>query len=75
MSLLQRDANMARLHPAARRAVTNIIADLQAADLPFRVFEACRTPQRQAYLYAQGRSRPGPKVKWVKPNPKDQKQI
>lgn len=67
MSLLQRDANTTRLHPAARRAVTNIVVDLQAADLPFRVFEACRTPQRQAYLYAQGRSRPGPKVTWVKP--------
>lgn len=40
----------------------DVLVALQQAGLPFKIFEAYRTPQRQQYLYAQGRSTPGPKV-------------
>lgn len=30
------------------------------------VYETRRTPERQAYLYASGRTRPGPKVTWTR---------
>jgi len=33
--------------------------------LPVGVFEALRTPKRQASLYAQGRTAPGPIVTWT----------
>jgi hypothetical protein len=61
------DPNMRRsdldsLHPLTRNAVNLVLARLTAEAIPFRVFEAYRSPQRQAWLYAQGRTRPGAKV-------------
>lgn len=54
-----KDRDMARLHPKMREAVESVLAQCRAEGLPFRVFEANRTPERQAWLYTQGRSRPG----------------
>lgn len=47
------------LHPLFRTALQQLLALLAAEDRPFRVFEAFRTPERQRWLYEQGRSRPG----------------
>lgn len=62
-----RDTNLDHLHPAVRDACSKILADLAAASLPFELFEAFRTPERQAFLYAQGRTTPGPIVTKARP--------
>jgi len=49
----------AQLHPSFRAALDRLLAQLAAETLPFRVFEAFRTPERQEWLYAQGRTRAG----------------
>lgn len=56
----QRD--IAVLHPAIRDAVVKVQEKMNAENHPFRIFEAYRTPQRQAFLYSKGRSRGGRKV-------------
>lgn len=55
------------LHPTVRTAVKNIEKNLQDLQIPFKVFEAFRSPQRQAELYAQGRTKPGKIVTYAKP--------
>ncbi|PZR00855.1 MAG: hypothetical protein DI533_10130 [Cereibacter sphaeroides] len=62
-----RDADIMRLHPTIRDKVAKIQKDLQAEGAPFEVFEAFRTPERQAVLFAQGRTKGGPKVTWAMP--------
>ena len=57
-----RDTDPSHLHPAFRERAARVLAALQQEDLPFRMFEGFRTPQRQRYLYATGRTTPGPKV-------------
>jgi hypothetical protein len=54
-----KDRDLSRLHPKMRAAVEAVLQQCQAEALPFRVFEANRSPERQAWLYAQGRTRPG----------------
>jgi peptidoglycan L-alanyl-D-glutamate endopeptidase CwlK len=49
----------ALLHPEFRARVAEVQARLDALSLPFAVFEAWRSPERQADLYAQGRTKPG----------------
>lgn len=44
------------LHPAFRERVLALSADLAAASVPLYLYEAFRSPERQAQLYAQGRS-------------------
>jgi len=61
------DPNMRRteleaLHPLMRSAVIELDAKFASEGIPFRVFEAYRSPVRQAWLYAQGRTREGSKV-------------
>lgn len=48
-----------RLTAVVRRAI-----EISAVD--FSVLEGVRTPARQLELYAQGRTKPGPVVTWVK---------
>ena len=62
-----KDRDLARLHPRMREAVQGLLQQFAAEGLPFRVFEAWRTPERQAWLYAQGRTRPGSKVTGAEP--------
>ena len=50
------------LHPVVRLAVKKVRDQLNKEGHSFEVFESFRTPQRQAFLYAQGRTRPGSKV-------------
>jgi hypothetical protein len=54
-----RDRDLAHLHPVVRRAVSDTLEALTAEGVPFKLFEGYRTPERQAHLYAQGRTRPG----------------
>lgn len=55
------------LHPVVRDAVTRTVTDLQSEGFTFEVFEAYRLPQRQAYLFGQGRSRAGAIVTQARP--------
>lgn len=57
-----RDRDPAHLHPVVRDAVGRTLEALNAQGAPFRLFEGYRTPERQAHLFAQGRTRPGGKV-------------
>ncbi len=66
-SLTTRNTDLSLLHPVVRKAVEAVLADLQKAKIPLFVFEAFRSPERQAYLYAQGRTRPGSIVTYAKP--------
>ena len=63
----RRSDELAFLHPAIRERVQAIQGELNGAGLNFHVFEAFRSPQRQAYLYAQGRTRPGKIVTYAEP--------
>ena len=63
----QRDRDLDHLHPTFRSKVIALQESLSAEMLPFRVFEGFRTPQRQQYLYDQGRTRPGRIVTRARP--------
>jgi peptidoglycan hydrolase-like protein with peptidoglycan-binding domain len=52
------DNNLDHLHPVFREKVKTLLEKLAAENLPFKVFEGYRTPQRQRKLYAQGRTCP-----------------
>lgn len=56
-----------KLHPLLRDSVQEILAQCKDADMPFQLFEGYRTPERQQYLYAQGRTRRGQIVTKSKP--------
>lgn len=62
-----RSVDEEQLHPAMREAVSRVVAQLRSEGHPYRVFEAFRTPERQARLYAQGRTAAGPKVTRARP--------
>lgn len=66
-SRVERGNNIMLLHPKVRKAVVATYVQLQAEDIPFKIFEAYRFPQRQEDLYAQGRTQPGPIVTYAKP--------
>ncbi|MEQ5796257.1 D-alanyl-D-alanine carboxypeptidase family protein [Paracoccus sp. NFXS7] len=65
--MLKTSRDMDRLHPIVREKVTLIVDQLVKEGIPLAVFEAVRTPQRQAVLFAKGRTAPGPKVTWSQP--------
>ena len=50
------------VHPDLIRVVERAILK---SDQDFTVLEGVRTPERQQQLYAQGRTKPGPKVTWT----------
>ena len=54
-----RSVDLEYLHPTVRKAVKRVLEDLKKESIPLFVFEAFRTPVRQAHLYAQGRTEPG----------------
>jgi D-alanyl-D-alanine dipeptidase len=66
-SRIERSNDIMLLHPIVRKAVVATYIQLQVAGIPFKIFEAYRFPQRQADLYAQGRTKPGKKVTYAKP--------
>lgn len=58
----QSRARLAGVHPDLIRVVERAI---QLSTVDFSVLEGVRTPQRQRELYAQGLTKPGPKVTWT----------
>lgn len=66
-SFIERQNNILHLHPVVRTSVVNVYTKIQSEGIPFKVFEAYRYPQRQAQLYAQGRSTTGKIVTYAKP--------
>ena len=54
-----RRSDLGALHPTFRESVVQLLASFQQEELPFQLYEGFRTPQRQAWLYQQGRTRPG----------------
>lgn len=62
-----RSADPALLHPVFRKAVQQVLASLAQQQIPFALFEGFRYPERQADLYAQGRSAPGRIVTYASP--------
>lgn len=62
MSLTTANRDLSLLHPNMRSRVAQVMADIDQAGLPLKVFEAWRSPERQQFLFAQGRTRPGRKV-------------
>jgi peptidoglycan L-alanyl-D-glutamate endopeptidase CwlK len=62
-----RRGDLVALHPIMREAVAELLKNFQSEELPFRVYEAFRSPVRQAWLYDQGRTpaRPGAVVTYA----------
>jgi peptidoglycan LD-endopeptidase CwlK len=58
----QSAAKLVGVHPNMVKVVTRA---LEIGLVDFRVLEGVRTPARQKELYAQGRTKPGPKVTWT----------
>jgi len=54
-----KDRDLAKLHPAFRLKVERLLEALQRAGVPFKLDEGFRSQERQAWLYASGRTRPG----------------
>ncbi len=52
-------AKLATLRPGTRTKVAAWLDDCQAAGLRIYIYEGLRSPERQAELYAQGRTKPG----------------
>lgn len=55
----ERRSDFSALHPMVRKAVEATHKQLVAEGHPFEVYETYRTPKRQTFLFAQGRTRPG----------------
>lgn len=64
---MRRNSDLELLHPTCRGKVEALRGSLAAEDLAFQPFEAYRSPQRQAMLFAQGRTQPGPIVTKARP--------
>jgi peptidoglycan L-alanyl-D-glutamate endopeptidase CwlK len=62
-----RNADLSLLHPTFRAALVLTLDKLAKEAIPFKVFEAYRYPERQADLYAQGRTAPGKIVTYAEP--------
>lgn len=61
-NLDRRLTDLTYLHPIVRGKIIKLQEALDAEGIPMKLFEAFRTPQRQAYLYAKGRTTGGSKV-------------
>lgn len=65
MDKLRRNTDLTLLHPLFREAIMNVLNAFKTENLPFEVFEAYRWPERQHYLYSQGRTIAGNIVTYV----------
>lgn len=61
-----------QLNPVARQKVAALLARMDSLGLPFKIMETLRTAQRQADLFAQGRTKPGPVVTHLSGKPGDE---
>lgn len=65
MSVTQTCRDLNELHPAAQKACRLFLAECKKAGLDVFITETYRSQERQKYLYAQGRTRPGKVVTWT----------
>lgn len=56
---------LAQLEPRFRAAVESFLAEASAKGTKLKVLETKRSAERQAWLFAQGRTRPGKIVTWT----------
>ena len=61
------DRQKKHLHPTLREMVEELLEEATIQGLPFELFEGFRSLERQAELWAQGRTRPGSIVTKVRP--------
>ena len=61
------DTNLEHLQPAMKKAVVGWLNDCKYEKLPIVIVETHRSYERQAKLYAQGRTAPGPMVTKARP--------
>lgn len=66
MSIEKPSRNLNLLAPFFQDLLLDALAECKAAGLNIEVFEAYRSPQRQDWLYTQGRTRSGKKVTYAK---------
>ncbi|WP_230270183.1 M15 family metallopeptidase [Deinococcus sp. 6YEL10] len=59
------DRDLNHLHPYARERLEPWRAAVAKAGFNYLIYETFRTPQRQAHLYAQGRTKPGAVVTYT----------
>lgn len=59
MSEPLKDRSLESLHPAFRAKLERLLQTLERAGVPFKLDEGFRSEERQAWLYASGRTRPG----------------
>lgn len=59
-----KDINHPKVNATFRRKALAVLQDLAGHGLKAVFTETVRTVARQQYLFAQGRTRPGPKVTW-----------
>lgn len=63
----QADATWEHLHPAFRGALRSVFQEVQKRlGVTWRLAEGYRAPERQLYLFASGRTRPGAVVTWMR---------
>lgn len=62
-------ADLSLLKPVAREKVAALLARMDSLGIPFRVIETLRTRERQAELYAQGRTKRGSIVTYLDGSP------
>lgn len=61
------DRDWDHLYPAFRLRLQEVLAETsEATGVPWYLAEGYRSQERQTYLFAQGRSRPGPVVTWMR---------
>ncbi len=57
--ITKRDTSLEKLHPDFRRKVMELQKRLITENIPMKLFEGFRSPQRQCHLYSKGRTGPG----------------
>lgn len=65
--MIKPDRDPLHIHPVLRRKVECILAECEERGLSFGLFEGFRSWERQAELYAQGRTKPGDRVTNARP--------
>lgn len=58
-------ASLDKLQGVHPKLVNVVKRAIELTKQDFKVLEGVRTPERQKELYAQGRTKPGPKVTWT----------
>jgi peptidoglycan L-alanyl-D-glutamate endopeptidase CwlK len=67
MTVKTADKSLLHLYPPFRAKLAQVLKETEAAlGEPWVATETYRSPERQLYLFAQGRTRPGPVITWLK---------